>query len=80
MEKAKNEFPARINGSITAGALSSCRLYVPQDQFGEGRCNSSLPSSAMTVRRDSDTSILDQLNNVIMGQLNTWTPIHCRGP
>lgn len=49
MEKAKKETPARINGSITAGALVLLQALCPSDQFGEGGCNSSLPSSAMTV-------------------------------
>lgn len=48
MEKAKYETPARINGSITAGALVLLQALCPSDQFGEGG-GSSLPSSAMTV-------------------------------
>ena len=36
MEKAKYETPARINGSITAGALVLLQALCPSDQFGEG--------------------------------------------
>lgn len=56
MEKAKNETPGCINGSITAvvlaaseGATSLLQALGPSDQFGGGRPTGCLPSSATTV-------------------------------